>query len=106
MTDLTDPQRVERGRRAQRAIDEFFEPALAKVQATFAKRLQDLCIAEPWASDKIASAAHVVRIADILKADLLTLVNDGEHAAQSIIDTERYDQLTPARRRLVAIGAR
>ena len=105
MTDLTAKQRVERASRAKHAIDEFFDPAMAHVQSVFTKRLQELCVSEPWASDKIASAAHVVRIVDILKADLLAIVHDGEAAAANIIQTERYEQMTPARRRLVSIGA-
>jgi hypothetical protein len=104
MTDLTESQRVERARRAEMAIKEFFDPAMSRMQGLFSARLQDLCVAEPWAREKIVAAAHVVRLVDVLKSDMLTLVRDGEAASKDLIRAERYEELSPAARRLLAIG--
>jgi hypothetical protein len=104
MADLTEAQRVERATRAERAIEEFFAPAMAKMQGLFSDRLQEICVSEPWEKEKIVAAAHVVRIVDIMRSDLLTLVRDGEAAANDLIKAEKYEELSPARRRLLSIG--
>ncbi len=104
MPDLSDAQRVERATRAEKAIEEFFEPAMTRMQGLFSGRLQDLCVSEPWEKEKIVAAAHVVRIVDIIRGDLLVLVRDGEAAATDLIKAEKYEQMTPAQRRLLAIG--
>jgi hypothetical protein len=103
MTDLTERQRVERAERAKRALEEFVEPAIDHVCATFEKRLKEVCAKEPWASDKIAALANVIRIAEEIGGDIIGLIHDGAEAQSHILKVERYEALTPARRRLVSI---
>ncbi len=104
MTELTDAQRVERADRATKAIDEFFAPALARAHAAFSERLKDICAREPWAAHRIAAIANAIRILEELGNDLEAAIRDGDAAAQSIMRAEKYERLTPARRRLLGIG--
>lgn len=104
MRDLNEAQRVERAARAQHALDEFFTPALARAHDSFSARLKDICAREPWASDKIAAMANAIRILEELGRDLESAIRDGEEAARSIVRAGKYEQLTPARRRLLGIG--
>ena len=104
MTDLTDSQKVERAKRARDAIDEFFAPALARAHAAFSARLKEICAREPWATDRIAAVANAIRILEELGKDLEAAIRDGDAAAEALLRAERYERLTPARRRLLGIG--
>ena len=104
MTDLTDNQRIERATRAQQAIDEFFAPAMARAHDAFAARLKDICAREPWAAEKIAAVANAIRILEEIGRDLEAAVHEGEEAGQRRLRAEKYEKLTPARRRLLNIG--
>ena len=104
MTELSEAQRVERAARASKAIDEFFTPALMRAHAAFARRLSEICAREPWAAEKIAAVANAIRILEELGKDLEAALHDGEAAAQSLLRAEKYEKLTPARRRLLGIG--
>lgn len=104
MSDLTDKQRVERAHHAKRALEEFLEPAFAVVTAEYGARLLAVCAKEPWATDRIAALANATRIVEEVKAQIVSLVYDGESAKQEIERVRRIEALTPRRRRLVEIG--
>ena len=104
MTELSESQRVERAARATRAIEEFFAPALARAHESFSVRLKDICAREPWAADRIAAVANAIRILEELGKDLEAAIHDGDAAARSLLRAEKYERLTPARRRLLGIG--
>lgn len=104
MSDLNEAQRVERAARAQQALDEFFAPAMARARESFSARLKDICAREPWAADKIAAMANAIRILEELGRDIEGAIRDGDEAAQSLLRAEKYERLTPARRRLLGIG--
>ena len=105
MTELNDQERVERGRRARAAIDEYFAPALGRAHDMFSARLKEICAREPWATERIAAVANAIRILEELGKDLEAAIHDGEDAVQRRLRAERYEKLTPARRRLLGIGA-
>ncbi|TFI59102.1 hypothetical protein E2493_06135 [Sphingomonas parva] len=104
MNELSDAQRVERAARARRAIEEFLAPALGRAHETFSARLKDICAREPWAADRIAALANAIRILEELGKDLEAAIHDGDAAAQALLRAEKYERLTPARRRLLGIG--
>jgi len=104
MTERSEAQRVERAERARRAMDEFFAPALGRAHDVFSTRLKDVCAREPWAADKIAALANAIRILEELGHDLEAAIRDGDDAARTILRAEKYEALTPARRRLLGIG--
>jgi len=104
MTELNEAQRVERAVRARSAIDEFFAPALARAHTAFSARLKEICAREPWAADRIAAVANAIRILEELGRDLESAIHDGDAAAAALLRAEKYEKLTPARRRLLGIG--
>ena len=104
MTELTDTQRVERARQARQAL-EFLTPAFEAVVAAYTERLEALASQEPWAHGKITALANAARIAREVHGQIAALVYDGEDARASLVRVEKIERLTPARRRLLNIGA-
>lgn len=104
MSELSPEERVRRAERAQKAIEEFFDPALSYVHATFTERLKKVCASEPWETGKIAALANAVRIVEELGSDIKGYIHDGEEAASKLIRVERYEKMSPARRRFISFA--
>jgi hypothetical protein len=104
MPELTDSQRIERARRAQLCLDEFFDPAFEVVMEEYHNRLAAICATEPWATNKIAALANAGRVAAEVRSQIVSLIADGEHAKSKKSRTERIEALSPARKRLFQIG--
>jgi hypothetical protein len=104
MSDLTDSQRIERARRAQAAIDEFFDPAFEVVAEEYHNRLAAICATEPWSTNKIAALANAGRVAGEVRSQIMALIADGEHAKSKKTRAEKIEGLSPARRRLFSIA--
>src|SRR5437868_946855 len=105
MTDLTEAQRIERGRRAEMALAEFLDPAFEAIGEAYLQRLEDISAREPWATGKIAAVANAIRITKELRTQIVTLVHDGGQAKAAKVRTEKIEAMSPARRRLLQIGA-
>lgn len=105
MSDLTDAQRVERARQAEMALRDFLDPALKTVVAAYADRLEQLAATAPWEAGKITALANATRIAKEVRAQIAALVMDGADARNNIDRARRVEALTPAKRRLLNIGA-
>lgn len=105
MSDLNDRERLERAHHAKRALDEFLEPAFDIVAAEYLGRLEQLASTQPWEAGKITALANATRIASEVRAQIVALVLDGQDAKQGLIRAEKIEKLTPARKRLLKIGA-
>lgn len=101
MVDMSPEDRVRRAERAARSIEEFFDPALSYVHDTFTARLKAVCASEPWETGKIAALANAVRIVEELGKDLKGYIHDGEEAASKLIRVEKYEKMSPAKRRFL-----
>lgn len=104
MSGLSDSERVERARQARRAL-EFLTPAFDAVVAAYTERLETLAAQEPWAHGKITALANATRIAREVHGQIAALVHDGEDARANLVRVEAIERLTPAKRRLLNIGA-
>jgi hypothetical protein len=102
---MTETQRIERGRRAQMALDEFIDPAFGVVIATYRSRLEELAAKEPWSHQKITALANAVRIAEAVRAQVAGLVYEGEHAKAQKVRAEEIEKLSPAKRRFLNMVA-
>lgn len=105
MSDLTDAQRIERARQASLALKDYLDPALNVVIDSYTERLEQLASTAPWEAGKITALANAVRIAREVRGQIAQLVADGTDAKQNIERAKRIEQLTPAKRRLLQIGA-
>lgn len=104
MSDLTEAQRVARGEQARRALEDFLNPAFEAVISAYTDRLEAVAAKEPWEAAKITALANATRIAKEVHAQMVGLVQVGEHARASMVRVEKIEQLTPAKRRLLNIG--
>lgn len=105
MSDLTPQQRIERAHRAKRALEEFLEPAFETVMDTYLVRVEELSAKEPWSANKITALANATRIAREVRSQIVALVMDGAEAEHGKQRAERVEKLSPAKRRLLDIGA-
>jgi len=102
---MTDEERIERAFQARRALETFLTPAFDQVRAEYGGRLAHVCANEPWATNKIAALANASRIVEEVKAQIVTLVLEGDEARSRKTRAERIENLSPAKRRLLQIGA-
>lgn len=102
---MTDEERIERAFQAQRALDNFLLPAFEQVKAEYGGRLAKVCANEPWATSKIAALANATRIVDEVKAQIAAIIIDGEEAKHRKSRAQVIEELSPAKRRLLQIGA-
>lgn len=101
MTDLTESQRIERGRRAQMALEEFLDPALDAVVEAYTARIEELAAAAPWEASKITALANATRIAKQLRGQIMNIVHEGENARRNKDRAAEIEKLSPARRRFL-----
>jgi maltoporin len=105
VSDLTDAQRLARAEHARRAMEEFLAPAFEQARAAYAARMVEIAATTPWESGKITALANAVRIVDEVEAQIGAQVADGADARGKMIRADRIEALTPAKRRLLNIGA-
>ncbi len=108
MTDLSEAkriaaQRVENGRRARQAFDEYIAPALTKLRAASVQRLGDIVEAEPWAADKIRAQAIFQRVLKECENTILAAVLEGDAARHDLEHIERVSSMSAARRKALGI---
>lgn len=105
MSDLNDRERIERAHNAKRALDEFLDPAFDVVIEAYTARLTDIASSTPWEAGKITALANATRIAQEVRSQVMALVLDGQDAKRGLIRAEKIEAMTPAKRRLLNIGA-
>jgi hypothetical protein len=101
MTDLTEAQRIERGRRAQMALDEFLDPALDALIAVYSARIEEIAATQPWEAGKITALANATRIARQVRSQIMGLVHDGDTVRQRKDRAAEIEKLSPAKRRFL-----
>lgn len=108
MTDLSEvkriaAQRVEHGRRARQAYEDYVAPALAKLRAASIQRIGEIVEAEPWATDKIAAQAMFQRVLAEAEKVIVAAVLEGDAARRELERIERVSSMSAARRRALGI---
>lgn len=101
MTDLSEGQRIERGRRAQLTLEEFLDPAFGLVIAAYAARVEELASTQPWEAQKITTLANAIRIAKQVRGQIMAIVHEGENARQQKDRAAEIEKLSPAKRRFL-----
>ncbi len=104
MTDLTNEQRLERARQAEHAMT-FLAPAFDVVISAYVERMEQVASTTPWEANKITALANATRIAREVQSQIVAIVHDGADAQANIKRAETIEKLTPAKRRLLNIGA-
>lgn len=101
----TPQQRAERARRAQMAMDEFFAPVFAVVEAEYAEKMIEVAASsDPRAPEVIARLANGVKVARQIRGQIEGLIADGELANNEINRAKREEDMTPSKLRLLKIG--
>jgi hypothetical protein len=104
VTPLSDQERVNRARLAEQSL-QFLEPAFDTLRAEYRERLTQISASTPWEANKISALANADRIVTEVRNQLVALIADGADAKANQKRAERIEQLTPAKRRLLQIGA-
>ena len=106
MTDLTEQQRVELARQARMALDDFLAPAFAMVEADYAEKMITAAAStDPRTPEVIARLANAIKASRQAHNAIKLLVADGDVAKSQMIRAERVEEMSPARKRLLNIGA-
>lgn len=101
---MNEPQRIERARRADMALEEFMSPAFEVARAAYMDRLAQIAAAEPWATDKIAKLAIATRILDEVKSQIVAVVRDGDVARSEMIRAEQIERIPHAKRKILGLS--
>jgi hypothetical protein len=102
---MSPDERIARAHRARQAMEEFFDPALATIEADYAeKMIAAAASVDPRAPDIIARLAQGIKVARQVRAQIEAHIADGAVAQKEKADAERLGDMTPAKRRLLAIG--
>ena len=67
--------------------------------------MTEIAAKTPWEAGKITALANATRIVAEVRAQIVALVMDGEDAKHGLIRAQRIEDMTPAKRRLLKIGA-
>ena len=101
---MTEAQKIERGRRAQSALDEFITPIITECRNTYGERIVDIAANElnrDRRTDKITALSTALRILDQVERGLQSAINDGEIAHRNKLRASDMEKLSPANRRFL-----
>jgi hypothetical protein len=101
MTDHA--QRIDRGRRAAQALEEFLDPAFDEVIASYTARMREIVAREPWEIEKIKALVMAQRIAEEARHEISLLVKDAEAARREATRVEQVASLPAARRKALGV---
>jgi hypothetical protein len=104
VSQLNDQERIHRARMAEQSI-QFLDPAFDTLRAEYRERLTQISASAPWEANKISALANADRIVTEVRSQLVALIADGVDAKANQKRAERIEQLSPAKRRLLQIGA-
>lgn len=101
---MTAREREERARRARMAMEEFFTPALATIEADYGeKMIAAAASTDPRAPEVIARLANGIKVARQVRAQIEAIIADGEVARQERERADHLDAMPAAKRRLVQV---
>jgi hypothetical protein len=104
---MTVAERIARAQRAQSALDEFLTPMFAELQNEYTTRLREVAATELHPAnraDKITTLSVALRVVDTLNAGMAEVVMDGELARRDKLKSERIENLSDARQRLLRVA--
>lgn len=104
---LSDTQRIARGTRAARAIEEFVGPEFAHARETFGARIAEVAATELHPTirqEKITTLALAIRVLNEVENAITTVMRDGEHVRAQMIRAEKIEHLSDSAQRLIRIG--
>ena len=101
---MTEPaHRIERGRRAAAALEEFLDPAFDEAISLYTHRMREIVAREPWELEKIKALVMAQRVAEEVRREIALLVKDAEAARRELTRVEQVASLPAARRRALGI---
>jgi hypothetical protein len=95
--------RIERGRRAAQALEEFLDPAFEEAIGAYTARMRELIGQAPWEIEKIKALVVAQRIAEEVRREIALLVKDAEAARREVSRVEEIASLPAARRRALGV---
>lgn len=107
MTDLNDRERVERGARAKRAMEEFITPEFGFARQQYLDRIAEVAATElnpALRAEKITVLSYAVRVLQEVEGSVSMVILEGEKARADMIRVEKIEQMTDAQRRLAMIA--
>ena len=106
MSELNDAERVARGERARKCLEEFVGPEFAHARRVYLDRIIEVATNElhpTIRADKITTLATADRVLNEVENGVAGVFHDGEHARAHLIKAERLENLTDAQRRLINV---
>lgn len=97
-------ERIATAERARAAWDEFVEPTLADIKATYAARIVEIASTElsrDKRTDKITALSAAIRIADQIESGLQAVIMDGDIAEKDKLRADKMERMTAPQRRLL-----
>lgn len=104
---MNERERVERGTRAKRAIEEFVAPEFDYARNLYLRRMADVAATElnpAIRADKITVLSMALRVLDEVHGAINAVILEGEKARADMIRVERIEQLTDSQQRLARIA--
>ena len=103
MTDLTEAQRIDRGRRANEALETFLTPAFDFVHGQYLNRMKRVISEEPWNTQKIVALTMAQRVVEEVQKEIMIVVRDGDQVKRDMIRIEEIANLPAAKRKALGI---
>ena len=103
MTDLSEAQRIDRGRRAKEALETFLTPAFDFVQGQYLNRMKRVIYEEPWNTDKIVALTMAQRVVEEVHKEIMVVVRDGDQVKRDMIRIEEIASMPAAKRKALGI---
>lgn len=105
MTELTDRQRVERGRRAAQALEEFLAEPIAEIEQDYMEKMVEVsATTNPRVPEILERLANGVKIARQIRARIEARVLDGKAVENEIERAKRIEQMSAPQRKLLNIA--
>lgn len=104
---LTPNERIERATRAAKAMEEFFAPALANIEADYGeKMIAAAASVDPRAPEMIARLANGIKVARQVRAQIETFIAEGQMAQAEKDRDAKIEEMTAPQKRLLRIAPR
>lgn len=101
-----ESQKIERGRRAALAFDEFVKPELDHVRAFYRDRIVEVAAKEfhpGERADKLTSLSIALKVVESIETGLRVAIIEGEKAQGELLKVETIAGMSNARRRALGV---
>lgn len=104
---MTPNEKIDRANRAARAMEDFFDPALANIEADYAeKMIAAAASVDPRAPEMIARLANGIKVARQVRAQIEAFIAEGQVAQAEKDRNAKIEELTAPQKRLLRIAPR